>query len=320
MIPANSISSVVQMDLEKVAELKTNLDAVLLVHNYQRPEIQDIADYLGDSLNLAMEATKVEQSTIVFCGVDFMAESAKILNPEKKVIHPNPKSKCPMAAMIDLEGLRKLKEENPDALVVAYVNTTAETKTEVDICCTSANAVSVVKQLPAKEIIFIPDENLGLYVQRFVPDKKFIFWPGYCHVHRDISAEEVVELKTRFPDSKVLAHPECKPDVFDLADEVLSTEGMVKHIKNSPYNEFTILTERELVYRLKKNNPEKIFHPIERAICPAMKQITFKDVIASLKTGQPEIHLTDSVIEAARRPLERMVAVGRGEKINEHFK
>jgi len=300
---------------EKVAQLKTELDAVLLVHNYQRPEIQDCADFIGDSLKLAIDATKVSQSQIVFCGVDFMAESAKILNPEKTVLHPNAAAKCPMAAMIDIDGLKELKRENPEAVVVAYVNTTAETKTETDICCTSANAVEVVKSLDADEIIFIPDENLGYYVQRFVKNKKFIFWPGYCHVHRDVSPQLVQELKQRYPDSITLAHPECVPGVLDMVDEIRSTEGMVKYVQSSKHKEFTIITERELVYRLKKEFPDVTFHLLEHAICPAMKKIKIDDVIACMGNGSPEIKLSDEVIERARLPLERMIAVGRGESV-----
>jgi quinolinate synthase len=225
-------------------------------------------------------------------------------------------AKCPMAAMIDIDGLKRLKDENPEAVVVAYVNTTAETKTLTDICCTSANAVEVVKSLDAKEIIFIPDENLGLWVQRFVPDKKFIFWPGYCHVHRDVTTEEVMEQKKLHPDSIVLAHPECTPAVLDIVDEVRSTEGMVKFIRGSDAKEFTIITEKELVYRLRKENPGRTFHLLERAICPSMKAITMADVVNCLEEGMPEVKLSDSVIERARLPLERMLAVGRGEKFD----
>ncbi|UCH88383.1 MAG: quinolinate synthase NadA [Thermoplasmata archaeon] len=305
------------MTPERIEQLKSEKDVVMLVHNYQRPEIQDVADFLGDSLNLAMEATKVSQSTILFCGVDFMAESAKILNPEKTVLHPNTEAKCPMAAMIDIDGLRKLKEEHPEAVVVAYVNTTAETKTLTDICCTSANAVNVVKQLSAGEIIFIPDANLGLYVQRFIPDKKFIFWPGYCHVHRDVTPEDVQSMKDSHSNAKVLVHPECAPPVIDMADEVLSTEGMVRFSKSSDFSEFIIVTERELSYRLQKENPGKTFHILERAICPAMKKITMDDVLKCLESGRPEIELPESVIEQAKLPLERMLTISRGEKLKD---
>jgi quinolinate synthase len=169
--------------IDDVIRLKKEKNAVILAHNYQIPEIQDLADFVGDSLALAVKATKVESDIIIFCGVDFMAESALILNPEKTVIHPNPKAKCPMAAMVDVEGLRLAKKENPQAVVVSYVNTTADVKTETDVCCTSANAVKVIKSLDEDTVIFVPDSNLGLYAQRFLPDKKFIFWPGYCHVH-----------------------------------------------------------------------------------------------------------------------------------------
>ena len=300
-------------DLEnEIIKLKKEKNAVILAHNYQIPQIQDLADFVGDSLALAVQATKVEFDLIIFCGVDFMAESAKILNPQKKVVHPNPKAKCPMAAMVDVEGLRLAKRKDPEAVVVSYVNTTALVKTETDICCTSANAVKVIRSLSEDTVLFVPDSNLGLYTQRFVPEKKFIFWPGYCHVHQDISVEQIQNLKKEHPDAVVLVHPECSPDVVDSADFVFSTEGMVRHCASSELQEFVIGTEEGLVHRLKKENPNKIFYSIPNAICPNMKKITLEDTLNALKTLTPEVNLSDEVIKKAKSPLDRMVAIGRG--------
>jgi quinolinate synthase len=299
--------------VDDIIRLKKEKNAVILAHNYQIPEIQDLADFVGDSLALAVQATKVESDLIVFCGVDFMAESALILNPEKTVIHPNAKAKCPMAAMVDVEGLRLAKEKNPEAVVVSYINTTADVKTETDICCTSANAVKVIKSLDEDTIIFVPDSNLGLYAQRFLPEKKFIFWPGYCHVHQDISVEQIRKLKERHPSAKVLVHPECNPDVIDNADFVYSTEGMVKHCASSDSKEFVIGTEEGLVHRLQKENPNKIFYAIPNAICPNMKKITLENTRDALINLKPEVELSKEVIERAKAPLDRMVAIGRGE-------
>jgi quinolinate synthase len=298
---------------ERILALKKSKNAILLVHNYQRPEIQDVADFLGDSLGLSLQASKTDAEVIVFCGVDFMAESAKILNPDKIVIHPNPKAKCPMAAMISVKELQAMKKENPSAAVVAYVNTTAETKAKVDVCCTSANAVKVIKSLPQKKIIFIPDINLGLYVQRFAPEKEFVFWNGYCHVHQGITKEEILGLKKQHPNAEILVHPECIPEVIDVADFVYSTEGMVRHVSNSSSNEFIIGTEKEMCYRLKKENPSKKFYPVKSAICPNMKRITIEDVLKSLEALKPKITLPDNIMKAARLPLQRMMDIGRGD-------
>jgi quinolinate synthase len=299
-------------DLEsEILKLKKDKNAVILAHNYQIAKIQDLADFVGDSLALAVQATKVESDLIIFCGVDFMAESAKILNPQKKVVHPNPKAKCPMAAMVDVEGLKLAKEENPNAAVVSYVNTTAAVKTETHICCTSANAVKVINSLSEDEILFVPDSNLGLYAQRFVTDKKFIFWPGYCHVHQDISVTQLDGLKNDHPEAEILVHPECSPDVIDFADFAFSTEGMVKHCSSSDKLEFIIGTEEGLVHRLKKENPDKIFYSIPDAICPNMKKITLDDLHKALVNLVPVVDLSDEVISKAKAPLDKMVAIGR---------
>jgi quinolinate synthase len=297
--------------VDEIHKLREEKNAVILAHNYQIPPIQDLADFVGDSLALAIQATKVESDLIIFCGVDFMAESALILNPQKIVIHPNPKAKCPMAAMVDVEGLRMAKKENPNATVVSYVNTTASVKTETDICCTSANAVKVIKSLDTKTVLFVPDSNLGLYAQRSLPDIKFIFWPGYCHVHQDISIEQILDLKKDHPGAEILVHPECSPDVIDSADYVFSTEGMVRHCSSSSSKEFIIGTEEGLVHRLKKENPEKIFHAIPNAICPNMKKISLKNTLDALRILEPKLVLPKEVIEKARAPLDKMVAIGR---------
>jgi quinolinate synthase len=299
--------------VDDIISLKKEKNTVILAHNYQIPEIQDLADFVGDSLALAVQATKVESDLIILCGVDFMAESALILNPEKTVIHPNPKAKCPMAAMVDVEGLRLAKKENPEAVVVSYVNTTADVKTETDVCCTSANAVKVIKSLDEDTILFVPDSNLGLYAQRFLPDKKFIFWPGYCHVHQDISVEQIQNLRDAHPKAVVLVHPECTPDVIDIADFVYSTEGMVKRCASSYSKEFIIGTEEGLVHRLKKENPEKTFYAIPNAICPNMKKITLENTRDALINMGPKVILSKEVIEKAKTPLDRMVAIGRGD-------
>lgn len=297
---------------DRIQELKKEKDAILLVHNYQIPEIQDLADFIGDSLGLAQAASKTTAKIIIFCGVDFMAESAKILNPDKMVIHPERSAKCPMAAMVDIERLKKLKAEHPGAQVVSYVNTTAETKALSDICCTSANAVKVVKSLPQKEIIFLPDKHLAEWVSEQVPEKNIIAWGGHCYVHYELIERPIIEMiKREHPNAVILVHPECSADVREIADFVLSTEGMVKHAAKSEKKEFIIGTEKELCYRLKKETPDKIFYPVPHAICRAMKQITLEKLLKSLETLETKIELSKEIIEKARKPLEKMIAIGR---------
>lgn len=294
---------------KKIQDLKSKNNAVILVHNYQLPEVQDIADFLGDSLDLAKKAQNTNAETIIFCGVDFMAESAKILNPDKKVIIPDETAQCPMANMVNIPNLLKLKKENPDADVVAYINTTAEVKIHSDICCTSANGVKVVKSLSSKKIIFIPDQNLGAYIQKQVPNKEMIIWPGFCSTHNKIRKKDILNLKKEHPKAEILVHPECKPEVIDIADYTLSTNGMVNHVKESDTTEFIIGTEKEICYRLKKENPEKEFYPIKYAICQNMKKITLDKVLKSLETLEPEINLSDEIMQNAKIPLQRMIDV-----------
>jgi quinolinate synthase len=299
--------------LLEIKELKKRNNTIILVHNYQLPEVQDIADFIGDSLDLAMKAIKTGSDNIIFCGVDFMAESAKILNPTKNVIIPDIEAKCPMANMVNLNDLNKLKNENPDAEVVAYINTTAKTKILSDICCTSANGIKVVKSLNSKKVIFIPDKNLGAYIQRFVKDKEMILWPGICPTHHRIRKEDIQSIKKNHPKAEVLVHPECRPEIIDISDHVLSTNGMVNYVKSSDTKEFIIGTEKELCYRLKKENPDKIFYPIKTAICPNMKKITLEKVLNSLRTLKPKIKLSNEIMKKAKQPLQRMIDIGRGD-------
>ena len=298
---------------KKIKNLKKKTNSVILVHNYQLPEVQDIADFLGDSLDLAMKATKIDADNIIFCGVDFMAESAKILNPEKNVIIPDINAECPMANMVNPNDLIQLKKEYPDALVVSYINTTAEIKTLSDICCTSANGKKVVESVSAKKIIFVPDRNLGAYIQRFVTDKELILWPGMCPTHHKIRKEELLKLKKEHPSAEILVHPECRPEVIDIADHALSTNGMVNYAKESEINEFIIGTEKDICYRLKNENPGKNFYPIKSAICPNMKKITLEKVLNSLVTLEPKVKIKNEIMEKARKPLQRMMEVGRGD-------
>jgi quinolinate synthase len=296
--------------VEKLEKLKKERNAIILAHNYQRPEIQDIADFVGDSLALAMKAKQTDADVIVFCGVDFMAESAKIINPDKIVLFPDEKAKCPMAAMVDAESLIKLKEKY-DYDIVSYINTSAAVKAVSDICCTSANAVKVVQSMP-DGVIFVPDENLGNYVMRFVKDKDIILWPGFCPTHMGISLKDIMKLKEKHPQAEILAHPECTPDVIDIADKVASTEGMVRYAMESESKEFIVATERELCYRMKKEMPDKEFYPVKNAVCPTMKKITLEKVIKSLEEMKPQIRLSEEIIEKAKKPLERMLEMGRG--------
>ena len=295
----------------EIGRLKREKNAVILGHNYQRKEVQEISDFLGDSYGLSVQASKTESDIIVFCGVDFMAESAKILNPLKTVLLPNRKSVCPMAAMADVGALRALKAKNPGVPVVSYVNTSAAVKGETDICCTSANAVKIVKSLPDEKIIFVPDSNLGLYVKRYVKDKEIILWPGYCPTHVNIKVEDLRALRQEHPGAEILVHPECTPEVIDLADFAYSTEGIIRHVVSSPKKEFIIGTETNMIHRLRKEAPGKVFYGVEGATCPNMREITLEDVRDSLLKTQYVVELSDEAIAKAKAPLERMIAAGR---------
>jgi quinolinate synthase len=292
-------------EIEKLKEIR---NAALFVHNYQRPEIQEIADYIGDSLDLSRRAAALKKETIVFSGVQFMAESAKVLSPGKTVLLPRMDAGCPMADMITAEELREMKKLYPRAKVVCYVNTSVEVKAESDICCTSANAVKVIKHLGAKQVIFVPDRNLAHYVGRFTA-AEIIPWHGYCYVHEFISLDDIKEQKRLHPKALVLVHPETKPEVVDFADHVLSTNGMVKMAKKSKEREFIIGTEEGLVARLRRENPGKRFYlPRKAPICSNMKKTTLVDVYRSLKEMKHAIEIEDTVLKRARKALDRMLA------------
>jgi len=299
--------------IEKIKRLKEKNNAIILVHNYQIPEVQDIADFLGDSLDLAMKATKTDAENIIFCGVTFMAESAKILNPDKNVIIPDIEAKCPMAWMALPDKVNYLIKENPDAEVVSYINTTAEIKALSDICCTSSNGANVVKSISSKKIIFIPDRNLGAYIQRLVPEKEMILYPGMCPTHHKIQEEDILKLKNKNPDAEVLVHPECRLEIIDIADFALSTNGMVNRVKKSNKKEFIIGTEKDICYRLKCENPDKEFYPVKSAICPNMKRINLEKVLNSLETLEPRIQLSNNIMKKAKKPLQKMMEIKRGD-------
>ena len=295
--------------IREILELKKEHYATILAHNYQKPEVQDVADLVGDSLELSRAAASLGSKVIVFCGVDFMAETAAILSPQKKVLLPDRGAWCPMAHMITPEQLLHLKSLYPEAAVVCYVNSTAEIKAESDICCTSANGVQVVDSLFEKEIIFVPDRNLAAYIARHTC-KKIIPWNGYCYVHDRFTSQDVLAAQAEHPHAEVLVHPECRPDVIDLADFVCSTSGMSRHAKASPAREFIIGTESGMVYRLKKENQEKQFYPLGRnAICKNMKKIDLTLVLRALQTLQPQVTVPEQIASRAREAIERMLEI-----------
>ncbi|MBC7328191.1 quinolinate synthase NadA [bacterium] len=293
--------------LKEIKRLKEEKGALIVAHNYQLPEVQDIADFVGDSLELSRKVSEMENKMVVFCGVKFMAETAKVLSPEKKILLPRPDAICPMAEMISAEELRDFKKRYPKAKVVAYVNTNADVKAEADVCCTSANAVKVVKNIEGEEIIFVPDRNLALWSARFVNGKKIIPWEGFCYLHRRINSEEVRKAKEIHPDAVVLAHPECDPSVLDLADAVLSTSQMLRYARESEAKKFIICTEMGLLHRLKKENPSKEFLVPRALMCRNMKLTKLEDVYHSLLYERYEIELPQEIISRSRRALERML-------------
>jgi quinolinate synthase len=299
---------------EERAELRrlaAERDAVILAHNYQRLEVQEAADFVGDSLELARRAAATNASVILFCGVHFMAETAHILAPQKTVLMPDPRAGCPMADMVTAEGLRALKEQHPGAPVVAYVNTSAAVKAETDVCCTSSNCVEVVSRFPRdRELIFVPDKNLGDYVRRQSGHEHMVIWDGYCHVHNDIHPEDIVAAREQHPDAVVMAHPECPHEVLELADVVASTSGMLRRPETDPARSFIVATEIGLVDRMKKLYPERTFVVASRrAYCPNMKLTTLDKAITALDEGVNEITVPARVRERALLAVERMVEV-----------
>ncbi|HNT73049.1 MAG: quinolinate synthase NadA [Methanothrix sp.] len=294
---------------DDILRLKRERNAVILAHNYQPGEVQKVADLRGDSLELSRAAAREEAEVLVFCGVDFMAETAAILSPDKRVVMAAAGAGCPMAHMITAQQLREFKAQNPGAAVVCYVNSSAEVKAESDICCTSANGVEVVASLSEETVLFVPDRNLGRYVARFT-DKRIITWDGYCYVHDRYTPEDVRRACALHPEAEVLVHPECRPEVIDLADGVYSTSGMARRAKESPAREFIIGTEVGMNYRLKEDNPGKEFYPLsERAVCVDMKKTSLATVRAALETTEPRVVVPQRIADRARVAIERMLAI-----------
>ncbi len=297
--------------IDSILKLKKERNAVILAHNYQRGEVQDIADFVGDSLELSQNAARTDAGVIVFCGVHFMAETASILCPDKTVLLPDIHAGCPMANMITAERLLKKKEESPDATVVCYVNSTAEVKAESYISCTSANAVKVIESLDSREILFVPDQYLGHYISTKT-DKKMILWPGFCPTHIKIQSGDISRLRQEHPQAKVIVHPECRPEVIALADEVLSTGGMIRFARQTEAREIIVGTEVGLLHRLGKENPDKTFIPAsEQAVCPNMKLITLEKVLWSLEDMTLEVKVPEEIRVRAKAAVDRMLAVGR---------
>ena len=293
---------------EKILQLKKEKNAIILAHFYQTPDILEVADIVGDSFELARRARDAEEQVILLCGVRFMAESAKILNPNKTVLHPQPLAGCPMADMIDAQAVVELKKQHPGAVVVCYVNSSAAVKAESDICCTSSSAVKIVKAIPEKDIIFIPDKNLGAYVAAQVPEKNIILYDGFCPIHDQMTPADVQSARAAHPQAKFIAHPECVMPVLELADFVGSTAAIIDYAKNSDAEEFIIGTEVGVIEWLKMLCPDKTFHPLsQRMFCVNMKKNTIQDVYDSLAEMKYEVEMTPVEIQSAHKSLEAMV-------------
>ncbi len=294
---------------ERVAKLKEELKAVIVAHNYQRPEVQDIADFVGDSLELSRQCTEVDAETIVFCGVRFMAETAAILNPKRTVLLAEGSAGCPLADMITVDELREWKQRYPRAFVVCYINSSAEIKAESDICCTSANGAEVVNSVPGNDILFVPDQNLGHYVSTQTK-KNIILYPGYCYVHHRLKPEQVKLAKKLHPDAQVLVHPECRPEVIALADAALSTSQMLRYVRASSHQSFIIGTEEGLLHRLRLENPGKSFYLVTNSqICTDMKKATLEILIQTMQFRQNIVTVPEAIRIKAKQAVDRMLAV-----------
>ena len=293
----------------EISKFKKERNAVILAHNYQRPEVQDMGDFVGDSLGLAQEATKTDADIIVLCGVSFMAETAKLLNMEKTVLIPAEKANCPMAEMVNGDDIAELKREHPNSIVISYVNTTAETKAFTDICCTSSNALKIVRSIDKDTtVIFTPDTNLGHYIKRETGRENMVIWSGLCPTHHILTADMVQKAKDTYPDAPVVVHPECKMEVIELADEVSSTGGMLKYAEATTEPIVLIGTERGMIYPLSKRNAKTKFIPLsEEMYCPTMKMGTLRNLRDSLKFMQFEVEVKLEYVEPARRSIERML-------------
>lgn len=303
MIPKNPL-------IEKILALKKERNAIILAHNYQPGIIQDLADLTGDSLELSRKAQETDADVIVFCGVHFMAETAAILNPEKIVLLPNPAAGCPMADMITGQDVRRIRQEFPGVPIVTYVNSSAEVKAESTVCCTSANVNRVVASFSEENTLYlIPDQNLAQYATRYT-DKTLHYWKGYCPVHHKLTASMVQEAKAAHPDALFLAHPECRPEVLDLADVVTSTSGMLRYVRNSGHSAFLIGTETGILHPMRRDNPHKTFYPVsDRMVCPDMKRTSLEDVLQSLQTLTPQVRVAEEIRVRALQAVERMLHI-----------
>lgn len=294
--------------ISRIEKLKKEKNAVIVSHNYQLDEIQQIADFTGDSLELAKKVVNVESDIIVFCGVRFMAEMANALNPTKKILIPRIDAGCPMADTITAEDVKELRKKYPDYTFIAYVNTNADVKAEIDICCTSSNALTIVRNVKNDKIVFLPDKNLGNYIKQNVPEKEIILWHGCCNVHDRISLEEVKKTKELHPNAEVVVHPECRPEVVEFADKVLSTGEMVKYVAKADAQEFIIGTEEGMISRLQKEAPDKRFYLASRAfVCPNMKKTRLEDILYALENEKYEVKLSDSLRERSKKSLDEML-------------
>ena len=297
---------------EQIQKLKKEKNAVILTHYYAPAEAQEVADYVGDSFYLAKIAKKSTADIIVFCGVSFMGESAKILNPEKKVLMPELTADCPMAHMVSPGLIQKMREKYEDLAVVCYINSTAELKCQSDVCVTSSNAIKIVSALPNKNIFFIPDRNLGRYVAERVPEKNIIINNGYCPIHAAITKRALLDLKEKYPSAPILIHPECEPELLEIADYIGSTAEIIDYAAKSEQSEFIICTEDGVEYKLEKDNPEKKFYfPSPRPCCEDMKLNTLSSIYSVLKYETNEVHVSEDVRLKAQRPLDRMLELGR---------
>lgn len=296
--------------ISNINRMKQEQNAVIVAHSYQIDEVQEIADVVGDSFALSQFCASNSADIIVFCGVHFMAESAKILSPEKTVLLPEINAGCPMADMVTADALREAKKRHPDAAVVCYINSSAEVKAECDICCTSSNALSVIRSIDKKDIIFVPDQNLGSYVAKMVPEKNIILWEGYCITHHKIKAKEVIQAKELHPDALLLVHPECQPEIAALADFVGSTKQIIDYANISENDKFIIGTEMGVLYQLKKDNPNKTFYLMSNGlICPNMKKTSLQSVHDALENKRYEINLDNDIINRASHCLNKMLEV-----------
>jgi quinolinate synthase len=297
--------------IEKIQALKKERNAVIVAHNYQVDDVQEVADIVGDSFALSKYCASGNADVIVFCGVHFMAESAKILSPEKTVLLPEKDAGCPMADMVTADALRREKEKYKDAAVVCYINSSAEVKAECDVCCTSSNALKVVGSLKEKDILFVPDQNLGSYIAAKLPEKNFILWKGFCATHHRIKKDEVIKIREMHPDALVLVHPECRPEVVEMADFVGSTKQIIDYANSSPHQKFIIGTEMGVLYKLKKDNPGKTFYLLSPGlICPNMKKTSLESVYNALNEMKYEINVDPQISAKARRALDRMLELG----------